>query len=749
MEPEVHVDKVDKLDRVDENIEFDAKKLGIETLHILGTIATERGTQLSRKATYTRLLYEHVYPLRVGPWENSANFHIPLTMRMVKVLHSKFWAAFFSVYPCFLAVPGKGITVESARVKEQFMRWAVYNYVNRYQGILPTFDSVFWETSGFGWSVLMLRWDKIQRRGMKWTATRGADGKIKRSRKKQTVTVFDGPSLVHVPQEDCFLLPGYDDIQTAPFFARGLWLTPSQLYMYAESGYFYKEAVQRVLEPPTGDPKADKDKQLTEAGTQSRVSSISPVVNVAQTLDKIEGVETVHSGAEVNAVRVYEVYRTVDLDKDGLDEEVVYWMEEKTGEILRCVSLDQISPTGTRCIYKTSLIKIPFRAYPMGLCSLLYPISTELDAIHNLRIDAQTLVVTPWFVYKPAPGFSSEEIKIKPGIGVPVENTASDIRFPSMPQNPAQLAQEEANLISLAEGLAGLEGPMIGHATDPIGAGRTATGMSIVAENLTEGLQVWVERMQDVFKNILNDLDVWLQWRAPEGLEYKIVGPDGAPEKDESGQIMDAVLDSRDALVGKMNYMLVGNTKALNRALEYQNAVMRNQTLVNELDIKLGLQTPKTIYELRRDLLVKQGEIDPSRFLNKPPGEDQPVEVFKEIAMLNHNIMPPIVMNDNHQEKIEVLSGFVNRPAFLEGIKAGTIHPDAPTKYALAIERHKEYADAIMKHQGMSQNISGMQVAPTLSARMSGQVNQKTEQPIAEESLTAALQPAGSSEGGE
>lgn len=698
---------------------YDKKKVSTETLDLIRAMARDRDEWFDRQVEFLGQWNEYLMPTRVGPWEGSSNLHLPMTMEHCLTLHAHLLDVFFAVRPWFYMRPREKLDQQTVEMKEKFMHWALTSYVNFNEGIFPVIDKWIWEIVTTGFGVLKLRWECQYR--MAEVIKEEVDsltGLVTKTVMKEKVKVFDGPVIELLRKQDVYMLGDYDCIQKAPAFAHRVWMTEDTLRRRAESGMFNKKAVEAVI-----------DRKAARRDKMSAVDSMSH--DYVDEQDMQEGITTRDSEANPELYEVFEVYRTCDIDGDGFAEEVVLWIEASTGEILRDTDLDKMTKTGNRLLFKGDLYRRPHRAYSMGLVELLYPYNKEIDAIHNQKIDFMTITTIPWFLYNPASGLKNEEMRLGPGVGIPVDDVNNSIRFPGFPQGSGAHNREEETIHAMAGGIAGLSGPIAGNAPTPMGVGRTATGMTTLLQRQNVRVDVFVKRLQHIYSRLLQELDAMLQERAPDGLMFRVLGSDGSQMYNDDGTPVMRELRNREELRGMVDYELLANSANANKEVEFQKSILRSQTLINPLDLQLGLQTPRTVYELRKDMLRQQGVVDPDRFIEKPGIAEKPLEAKDEIASIVQGMKPHVVLNDDHQMKVEVLQAFMKTPEYQQGKAIGNINPNADALFLDTIKQHEKMMQS-SQAQAATSNVSGLQIAPSLSARVGGQVDQSTQRPVAE-----------------
>jgi len=61
-------------------------------------------------------------------------------------------------------------------------------------------------------------------------------------------------------------------------------------------------------------------------------------------------------------------------------------------------------------------------------------LENEMNSIHNQRLDAGTMSIIPMGVYRAGSGLTPEEIQVRPGLWIPVDDI-NDIKYLVMPNN--------------------------------------------------------------------------------------------------------------------------------------------------------------------------------------------------------------------------------------------------------------------------------------------------------------------------
>ncbi len=421
---------VDPIDRLPE-IKYDKEKLVTWLFDNRYNMSLDRQAWLVRNEKYLSQWDDYVTYTRDGPWDNSSNLHLPLSMEKMKALHARFKAALTAVKPWWMILPLERLDMKRISTIDQVMNWACQAYVNQYKGVMTTLDDWIWDFCGVGWAIIERRWEIIERNaivveeiteddrlenaemmrllGEEMEKKEPDQEKVARE-VKRLITFFDGPVLETVSHED-ILFPGkfqdVSDLNQPPVIFRDFQMTLSDLNAHMESEYFYRDACERAKKstaPTSGEGNLIGPEEATK-------------VDFKRAQDENQGILVVDSNVVQTIFYLTKAYFKYDIDGDGICEEMIAVLDTNTRELLRLSYLDRETLTGKRPIHKIDFIRRPRRAYSIGLLELLHPINREMDALHNMRIDFGTLSNIPFFFYRPSAGFKGEVFKIEPGKG--------------------------------------------------------------------------------------------------------------------------------------------------------------------------------------------------------------------------------------------------------------------------------------------------------------------------------------------
>jgi len=308
---------------------------------------------------------------------------------------------------------------------------------------------------------------------------------------------------------------------------------------------------------------------------------------------------------------VLETYwRDLDIDESGIGAKVVTWSFVKTKKVMRATFLRRISVDGRVPYFKADFFRRKGQDTGIGIPEVLHPLSRELDAHHNQRVDFGTLTNMPFFFYRSGSSINPEKIELEPGMGIPVDNPQTDYSFPQMGNRTAWGFQEEASLFQFIQRFTGIDDLTLGVQTGQQGAARTARGVSALQQESSANIDAQFRRIVRPWKQSVSYLWHMIQTRIPEGLAFRVTG--------EDGQDYFAQVQSRAEIAGDFDFEISPNSANSNPAIKQQVARQILELTSNPLAIQLGVVTPLNFYEAQKNLALALGVKEHSKYLTKP-----------------------------------------------------------------------------------------------------------------------------------
>lgn len=669
-----------------------------EELHAL---TTDRQEWLAKQEEFLYGWDDYVTPNRVGPWEGSANSHIPVTMQQVRGFHAMMYSILFDTYPSFITLPTKPSDIDKREFAERFMIWVTERLANRNDGIAPTIDRWVWDCITMGYSVVKLRYVEEREKfvdvqpGYELLQDTATGMPVMMPTDPVEVieerVTYSGPVVENIDPLDFYITPGCT-ISTSPLIVQRVRLRHNDLKSLAEKGTFEKKAVEELLE---------------SEGTN--VKHTGPESSTQQIRDDLGGVNTNTPNQKNQFFRILECYRLEDVNNDGYKEKIVAWIEEESGKFLGWNFVNKLYDDGRPPYYDMKFIPRGDQT-PMGLVELLHPLNNEIDALHNLRIDSLSIQNVPWGTIKESRKVKSDNIQIAPGVFIPVQEH-DDLQIKSQPYGQAGFAQEEERLVRHAETL-GMSSLGFGQTPGQIGPLATATGATTMMQQMHRIMSVHVHRVRQAFAQLLKGIYGLSSRRIPLDTVFHVLGEDGRP-------VFQAITD-RSLFASGIEFSFAPTTAALNKDLERQSAILWLQTASNPLAIQLGVTTPATFKEAFLDVAKALGKVNVSKYVNNPGTEPQAQTLQEEISFLLAGIKPVIVLNDNHEAKIQGIMAHIESPD-MDALAQRDPNRHMFVRAALeqGLKLHQEMLQAIQA-QNQSGNLSGLNQAPTVENRRAG-----------------------------
>lgn len=619
------------------------KKLGSHIMEQVFLEETERGEWLARLVNYRQSWQDFVDAGLDPAFEGAHNVHIPSTFASIKAMHARIYQAIMGIKPAFSLKPRTKVPETYKEDKEELLNWVIESYANKGDGWDDVIDLDILNFVGDGTSITKQYWLKDVRKftdveeELRRPIELDQDGYPIMDEKEveKEELLFDCPILEQVKIEDLYIVGRKaTDIDDADMICHSQQYTKSDLIKMAKLGFFFEDQVQAVIaqEPSENNPSPNRMN-----------------ISVKQLEDFVTGQNKLGSQAGMKMYNIYESYLRYDIDDDGIDEELVAWVEERSKRVIRLTYLERVGPGGKRPFVLKKFIP-QSGCYGKGLGEILYGLSNELDYIHNQRLDYGTLQNLPFFFYRAASGLNPVTLRLGPGMGVPVDDPQGDISFPRLNGGTSYGFQEEAQVTRYQENASGITQFTLGNISQQ-GATRTATGTAALVNELNANIDIHIKRYQRGYKKNLVILDLQLQDLLPLGTIIRIVGMDG--------QDIYKRFENREAIRWQADFDLTANSINSNKAIERETAQMLLQQLANPIALQTGIANQENLYNGYKNLLQKFEIRDIDSYITKPADSPQsPFNAKDEINMIINGVKPILCVKDRHAEKLAFFDEF-------------------------------------------------------------------------------------------
>lgn len=596
---------------------------GLRTSELWRQANQDRAVWQERQDALLMEYDEFINPIYQKSQAWSSDLHLPVAFTVGKAYHARFLQALLSIDPPFNVKARQASQEERAPLIQDLMAYTLSAWYNRYQGIDPVVDKWLWDWIFRGSGILKAAWEReytafvdiVQEQVpvtiMKYDAESQQDYPVQSVSlvdKEELVVrkVFDGPRARAIDLEDIVVIGGHGDPQVAEDVIECDYLTASELWSLADQGIFRPDAVKKAIASGESyisgkDGAYIKDQRSTNAGHGS--------------IDKTY---------DTPRYQVFERYSKLDVTGNGIASDIIMWVHGGTGEILRATYLRRVMPTGLRPYNKIDFHRRYGQPYGVGLIELLYSITKEIDAMHNIKLDFGLISSIPFGFYRPTSSMKEERMPIEPGTLIPLDNPGRDVFFPNLNNKAAFPASEEAALMSVIERFTGMSDLSFGAMSGTQGAARTATGARALVNEANANIDVFLRRMNIGWKQFLIYTFHMLQQHVQPGFQFRLLGDDGNSYW--------KTIESPEELAGMYDFDIEANSSKSSPGLQQELAQQVYQLTSNPVDLQLGLVTPLERFEAIKNLLKHMGVKDFGRFVRKPTGISR---VFSPIEMAN------------------------------------------------------------------------------------------------------------------
>jgi len=307
-------------------------------------IAIDRDRWLERQKKYLFNYDDFVTYTRKGPWENSSNYHMPLTVITVNAYQSRLYNIFTQEDAVVLS-PREPMDENAVDIFRTLRNWYVWDYINGYKGIKGVTKELCFDVVSTGFGVILKSWDIKQRKALmlerleqnelrkemsdlapiaEEAVQEGKQFSIKPYREVQKIiTVFEGTRLQTVPFENIWFpnsIPESTDLDYPPLVVVTTEMADSEIRLKAHQRSWSQDKVDQVLSHRRG--TADINAK-----------------DIKEIRDRMTGYDSENSSYSSEVRDIEYVFATYDIDDDGFAEELII-TRSPHGIILDVIPLD-------------------------------------------------------------------------------------------------------------------------------------------------------------------------------------------------------------------------------------------------------------------------------------------------------------------------------------------------------------------------------------------------------------------------
>lgn len=446
---------------------------------------------------------------------------------------------------------------------------------------------------------------------------------------ERTVRVFDGPKIfvksiedvLHPARVSNLQSPGPSNPGGAPHVILVDYPTRDEIKRLAKSKFYdlVDDEELEGLDPTTRDESTEAEAvKKQKEDFQGRYEQKK---------------EEIPSHGALTRLTCFDRY---DVDGDGLDEDVIFWMIKETRTVLKAKLLTEMYPANPprRPFAETQFLPVKDSRLGISLLEMVEGLHDIVKQLFDQGIDNGTIKNAPFWFYRPTSSIKPEVIRLWPGEGYPLADPKNDVNFPSFGnQDQAWTLNMLGLLGQWNEKLTVLGDLQFGRVPQgKASALRTSSNMQMV---LSQG----EARPERILRRLFMGLaEIWQQIHElnqtflPEKKKFKVAGF-VKPNEDPYQEITD-----KKQIDGRYQFTFKANAFNTSKLAMQQALNEMISTLINPLMIQLNLVTPDNIYNMLRDKAKSQGQ-DPDRYIT-PPSVQPKISAEEAIDALLQGAVP-------------------------------------------------------------------------------------------------------------
>jgi hypothetical protein len=328
----------------------------------------------------------------------------------------------------------------------------------------------------------------------------------------------------------------------------------------------------------------------------------------------------------------YTVFDRFDIDGDGLDEDVIWWViKELPGKVAKAQLMSEMYPfqLPRRPLAHTSYIPIRGRIGGISQLELTEGTHDAMKMSYDQMADAGTIANVPFFFYRASGGMRPETIELTPGEGYPVGDPQRDVFFPNIQNNAAVNGQNTIGLLTnMQEKLTMVGDQQLGRV--PAGGAtalRTVTGMAMMQNNGDARPERIMRRFYMGLRDIYSLCHQLNEVHLPPNKMVRLA------QTADKNQAPYTVIQTPAELRG--NFVFDFDANAFNTSRQaLQDAMERMMSsYISDINLQLGIIDQDGIYRLQRDWGRIIGQ-DPDQYLSMPSPDSTLPKIFAEDALL-------------------------------------------------------------------------------------------------------------------
>ncbi len=352
-------------------------------------------------------------------------------------------------------------------------------------------------------------------------------------------------------------------------------------------------------------------------------------------------------------------FDSFDIDGDGLDEDVIWWVIKETKTVLKAKLLTEMYPSNPprRPFAEASMIPVKGRRFGISYLELGEGLHDVMKEIMDQMVDAGTISTSPFFFYKSTSLQKPEVLTLSPGEGYPMADPKNDIHFPNIPNNSQSFGINMLTVLTQMKERLTMVGDL---QAGKIPAGkssalRTQGGINALLGQAEARPERILRRFFMGLTELYSQVHELNQRFLPEDKKIKLLGTIDA-DVDPYQTISD-----RSAITGRFQFTFKANVFNISKGA-LQGALQNIMAItISPLFLQLGISTPDTVYRQAKKFIESWGQ-DPRDIINPPTptANSQLIQAEEAIVSIMTDVMPtgqPFEGFIGHLQKLQAFIG--------------------------------------------------------------------------------------------
>jgi len=501
------------------------------------------------------------------PWTDASNLDLGIVEMCVDNLKSRYKLSTIGANPMFNVIP---VTEAGEEFKQRVCDSMVY-ILDTDIDIDKRLDLIAQRTVEFGTCIAKLFWKKDMIEKKEYQEVAGVMFPADK------VDIEEKGCLDVIDLEDIIVPEGAEsDINKLPWIYHRVWYSLYDLEKKVKMGIYTQDAV-------------DKIKTSLQVEKEAKCKTAE---------EKAEAVKKLPE----ERVEILECYQRFSVD-GKLEKECIFWVCPRVKVLMKGFYLREIYFDGARPFYRF-VYKDTGSFYGRGIPEMLKPYRKLLNDVFNFSTNCLMLQILPWGFYRLGSSFKPEEVRLAPGVMIPVDDI-NDVRIAQFPVNATAGEGFVRLVMSFIERQTGISSPQMGK---EFPTRKTATEVKTIISEGNVKHEDRIQVFQDVFSDVLGGIYSLYRQNQSAGRKGRITGNSEDYHFIELFSALDQMPD--------YNFIILGTLTTGNKTVEREDAMALYQ---------IGSQSPIIAeypvgqLELLKDVFSVFGKRNSKKFL--PPDE--------------------------------------------------------------------------------------------------------------------------------